>query len=341
MSKPKRNEPCPCGSGKKYKKCCGSNVIQLNHQVYNDELDQFHGELISFAFTKYKTAIEQQINKYDVSFLSVSEKEAINSCLNLWTILHVPITDHNETIFDIFYAKQKEKIKHTRTKDLLASWSNMIPSVYEIESINEQSKQKVTLLDVRTKESYHIPMLSGKEFSKGDLLTGILVPYVNYYNFFLTALEIDSSQKEEAIKLLDQLSNKQGGMNKHYPNFLLGLIMQPQPATESLTWDNDAHVQVASLFSKSMNKKGLSEELTSKGVKLWNLYCQRENPNLKKPSAYAAALDYLVQVTFLADSEATQKEVADEYGASAGTVSSNFRKLTDVLDEKLTEFKTQ
>ena len=23
--KPGRNEPCPCGSGKKYKKCCGAN----------------------------------------------------------------------------------------------------------------------------------------------------------------------------------------------------------------------------------------------------------------------------------------------------------------------------
>ncbi|MCK5595298.1 SEC-C domain-containing protein, partial [bacterium] len=21
-----RNEPCPCGSGKKYKKCCGANA---------------------------------------------------------------------------------------------------------------------------------------------------------------------------------------------------------------------------------------------------------------------------------------------------------------------------
>ncbi|MDD3234623.1 MAG: SEC-C metal-binding domain-containing protein [Candidatus Omnitrophica bacterium] len=21
-----RNEPCPCGSGKKFKKCCGANV---------------------------------------------------------------------------------------------------------------------------------------------------------------------------------------------------------------------------------------------------------------------------------------------------------------------------
>ena len=28
LAKPKvgRNEPCPCGSGKKYKKCCGKNV---------------------------------------------------------------------------------------------------------------------------------------------------------------------------------------------------------------------------------------------------------------------------------------------------------------------------
>lgn len=24
--KPGRNDPCPCGSGKKYKKCCGRNV---------------------------------------------------------------------------------------------------------------------------------------------------------------------------------------------------------------------------------------------------------------------------------------------------------------------------
>lgn len=27
---PGRNEPCPCGSGKKYKKCCGVPKIQLH-----------------------------------------------------------------------------------------------------------------------------------------------------------------------------------------------------------------------------------------------------------------------------------------------------------------------
>ena len=25
-AKPKRNDPCPCGSGKKYKRCCGKSA---------------------------------------------------------------------------------------------------------------------------------------------------------------------------------------------------------------------------------------------------------------------------------------------------------------------------
>lgn len=27
-AKPKRNEPCPCGSGKKYKQCCGAQAAK-------------------------------------------------------------------------------------------------------------------------------------------------------------------------------------------------------------------------------------------------------------------------------------------------------------------------
>ncbi|WP_269082983.1 SEC-C metal-binding domain-containing protein [Sporosarcina globispora] len=30
MSKISRNDPCPCGSGKKYKKCCGSKDAVSN-----------------------------------------------------------------------------------------------------------------------------------------------------------------------------------------------------------------------------------------------------------------------------------------------------------------------
>ncbi|MBU0769275.1 MAG: SEC-C domain-containing protein [Proteobacteria bacterium] len=45
MVKPKRNDPCPCGSGKKYKKCCydkdqaGRSVRRGIMPVFDDLLD--------------------------------------------------------------------------------------------------------------------------------------------------------------------------------------------------------------------------------------------------------------------------------------------------------------
>jgi tetratricopeptide (TPR) repeat protein len=36
MKKPGRNEPCPCGSGKKYKKCCLNNPAVGGTFIYTD-----------------------------------------------------------------------------------------------------------------------------------------------------------------------------------------------------------------------------------------------------------------------------------------------------------------
>jgi len=37
MEKVSRNDPCPCGSGKKYKKCCGQNVTIQNIPAPQDQ----------------------------------------------------------------------------------------------------------------------------------------------------------------------------------------------------------------------------------------------------------------------------------------------------------------
>src|SRR5690606_30936369 len=38
-----RNDPCTCGSGKKYKKCCGKKGPDLIGLIVNEELDQVLG----------------------------------------------------------------------------------------------------------------------------------------------------------------------------------------------------------------------------------------------------------------------------------------------------------
>lgn len=48
----KRNDPCLCGSGKKYKKCC----MQKNESkaIVTQELHQLETEMLYTAFTRYQ-----------------------------------------------------------------------------------------------------------------------------------------------------------------------------------------------------------------------------------------------------------------------------------------------
>lgn len=49
----KRNDPCHCGSGRKYKKCCMNNADQ-QPAVVSDELSQLETEMLYNAFTRYQ-----------------------------------------------------------------------------------------------------------------------------------------------------------------------------------------------------------------------------------------------------------------------------------------------
>ena len=55
MSKTQRNEPCPCGSGKKYKKCCMNQAALVNEEFSEhiagqsfDSLDDVQAQANSF-----------------------------------------------------------------------------------------------------------------------------------------------------------------------------------------------------------------------------------------------------------------------------------------------------
>lgn len=58
-----RNDPCPCGSGKKYKKCCESRLGRRKFQASPLSSHPVKASQISSAFFKknisYKSASEQ------------------------------------------------------------------------------------------------------------------------------------------------------------------------------------------------------------------------------------------------------------------------------------------
>ena len=46
MPKTGRNDPCPCGSGKKYKKCCLNKSQSLPSSFARSKIRKFEGELV-------------------------------------------------------------------------------------------------------------------------------------------------------------------------------------------------------------------------------------------------------------------------------------------------------
>lgn len=138
--------------------------------------------------------------------------------------------------------------------------------------------------------------------------------------------------KDALVQLMEQYPANKGGIAQHFPTFFgdaLTLGVEPDK------WDNPLHEMVAQRFAKHMVEKDMDDEIILKGIELWNQYCQREKPAFKKIEAYAAALDYLAQKSFLSKTTVTQGQVAKEYDASPVTVSTNVRKLASSLEDEV------
>ncbi|SES88255.1 SEC-C motif-containing protein [Oceanobacillus limi] len=331
MSKIKRNDPCPCGSGKKYKKCCGFHkTSNQNTPKMNDELNRIHQDFITDAINKYGDKMEEVHQQYEKPTLQGEALEIYNTGLNLWMPFHVPCFKNNETIFDVF-SKKKSSALSGQAKGLFAQWKNCSPSVYEI--VSKSSEQTfVTVNDLGTNETYKIPYHQGEEFSIGSLVIGILVPLADHYSFFFTIIKLYQHDKERIKHLLEQYSDGKDKLSKSFPDFLGDTLTLGMETSE---WSNSLHEQVAQVFANHLVDKNIPDDILFKGVNLWKQYCEKENPSLKNVDSYAAALEYLVQKSLLNNESLTQSQLAEEYNASAGTVSTNYRKLTTILENEL------
>ncbi|GAE95161.1 hypothetical protein JCM21714_4374 [Gracilibacillus boraciitolerans JCM 21714] len=64
MAKVNRNDKCPCGSGKKYKNCCGAST-KVNEPLINGQLNLLHHRLVTHGLSKYNKSVDTFISQYE------------------------------------------------------------------------------------------------------------------------------------------------------------------------------------------------------------------------------------------------------------------------------------
>ncbi len=384
----RRNDPCPCGSGKKFKKCCMNKVETMDQglvRLLRQEFDRMNQSLYDYTQRNFKVALDRFYTSLSGRHsLSYSLQDVLKEYVTIWGIFNLEVRN-NRTPFDFYVESYLDHTERQASRDMVTSWENCHFSTYAIESIS--STGMMALEDVWTKEKTVVPVPKGnKNPNVSSLLVGLRVSITeDAQEFMLGYAEVESHvwspAKLERIRgtyLSDP--NKPIGeqFDQNLPYLFIELISETtgdgeaegeneasvaqgprevQPDLEAVETDvhgskpansgaidttvtaiesdefpgNDSQKHVLSLYLDQVDQSALDAKTIEQVRTVWVDYVASVEPTIKKPEAFAAALDYFTH-SIDANGQATQASISKKYGVSAGTISKNYRLLVDFTE---------
>ncbi|MBM7648796.1 hypothetical protein JOC78_001742 [Bacillus ectoiniformans] len=342
-----RNEPCPCGSGKKYKKCCGKSEGLAIHGVLLEELEGLQRQLIDYAMENYSHPMKNQFQSLLHNHEALrKDPQVFLVAFEIWFILTQKVKK-DRTILEQFVLERIRSIHRGRTQKIVANW----PKVKFVAGEVEASEGTV----------YHVrDCLSGEKVAvrarqevamDKSFIVGGLLPFENEYTFFMIDFHFDkemaSSAKEWMVSQFKEAEtdNPQLFLAENLLGLLNGLFamydQKQEQATEQpldfeeLKWEKDSQKSTAEVLESFLQEEGVEDLRTQTAILLWNLYCQKENPTIRKPEIYVGALFSLLQSYEIVEASYSNAALAKRLGVSAPSLSKRAKEMEGELRERL------
>lgn len=340
-----RNAPCPCGSGKKYKRCCSLKTEISNEQLVDEELRRivsgyFENAISPAEFAEYDR-YEREWRSGLGRFFSSKEIEQVTgeyylfiARLDLWR-RHV-LKELGGTI-------------RSDTRRLLKHWKDPIVLLGKVSGISEET---VTVDQILDNETYILPLSPSKELMEGDILFGItlyddLKPPANVYllNGLYRASDQSGSVQRQIMELAESggFTNNFDFYNEHMMDvykLLLSRVHEPHaedlavPEVEkSMT---EPQQEVLEIAMAKLDEFNVKEPLKNLVKLVFAIFCLQEEPIIRKPEVLAASLFKTAhEAGILGDAEFTQTDVAKLFGVSVSAMMKNVDTLKSYIAEAL------
>ena len=262
-----RNEPCPCGSGRKYQNCCGNGETQSSAQVAGRTRDSALAKLLTFAFHPafdsdhavaevlfWGNLIRDSSNP-DFEWILDSEDATIK--YNTWFLFDWEAED--STVVDIFLEEAAAGLTPAE-REFLERMSHASLRLYEVESV--RPGEGVHLIDLWTSTRlFVIERTATEEMVAWDLLGARVAPDGMGGNVFEGALYLyPMESKEEVLRHFRRLHRRHHRkfplddaktfFRRHgivFHHLWLRLVAFPEPP-EVVTSDGDPLVFCRSVF---------------------------------------------------------------------------------------------
>lgn len=340
MAKIKQNHLCKCGSGKKYKNCCGQNqVVSLEHRI-ETELNEIQFNILRFATKNYHDDINEYLEEYFKEFDIPDEAmELFHFFATTWFITSVEL--EGKTIMEEYIDRFLHTYHRKRIKDILTTWKKVRPSIYTI--IEQDEYETIIVQNLFTNEVTKVKVFDEEHrVDPGGMILGTILPVGGASIFFTTFLDLTSKQSkgrvEQILHLFEnsKMASPSIFMTEYFLDVLdVFLFGKVEVTIDDLQWASPKQKEIAQCFQEYIEDGGYDQILANLGIFLWNKYCMRKNPYIKKTTIYVAALLYLVYKLIPFEDFLTQLELAEEFGVSSSSISMKYKDLEEVLAEDI------
>jgi hypothetical protein len=336
-----RNETCPCGSGKKQKKCCGNLKVVNLFKMVDTDMVELQMDILAFAHTEYDEELSIILNEeFDYLEMEPEFEEVFAFHLINHAIFTLELDD-GKTIIEHYIRKNSRKIKRPSLKNDLLKFADVLPSILRVTVII--AEREIEVEDTITGDIKTIKVIGEEETPElGCLIVGIVVPYGENYTFFTTFVEVPAEDTKIVDRAIDDFLDEEEITGEelvldYFPD-LLDIAIFETAANEiinNIQWGKEEYADVANLFRDKMASMNYPEDVINNAVAFWFVYCQKKSPAIRKIDTYAAAVHYLVSAIDSSVSGLNQTELAKIYNVSATSISSRYRELAFTINEEL------
>ena len=310
-----RNDPCLCGSGKKFKKCCEKLQIVDLHAVIGEELDRVMSGFIKEGLGRKEYAdMENRIRLWS-SALGNTFSEATIKTVAFETYMYTERRD----LWIEYLNRQIAKTHRLQVLEVLKSWKNPF---WLMGKVVDQTGKVFYLQDGLSNQLYTI---AGEESPmKGDWLFGVVMPDFRdgQQNLYGTNSLIFIPKRRKALigALLENLKTFKGDVLSLYR-----LFDEFDEGNGFTTFEQEVLQLVSGYLQEfEMKENGM--------MRLVQAFLFNVNGNAKKSGAVAAGLvQAALDNGILQSKEMTQKELVAYFGVSVSTMTKYREKVGEFI----------
>ncbi|KPD00335.1 hypothetical protein LR69_01418 [Geobacillus sp. BCO2] len=206
MAETPRNALCPCGSGKKYKHCCGKKEAVSISSLIDRELIECMNDMRQFVLQRYEREAEELLDQFPLDEMPEELELGVHIMAVNWMLFCWPLDEAGQTIFSAYRKSRHWERWRPSVQAHIERWEGAVPSLGEFIGYDDDNRPVVR--DLLTGEEKIVHLLASDQWPSvietGDVVFGFLVPYQDVFTCFTAMFSLPASGKDRLLRAIQQ-----------------------------------------------------------------------------------------------------------------------------------------